>query len=429
MVAFASIVLFGFLGLALDVNYIYHYRRLMQTAADAGALGGGAEIYRGQTSTVIAASARMATAINHFTDGTDGIVVTVHHPPQTGYYIGNVKYVEVLIERPLPIFVMRMFGFTDIRVPARAVAGVGASAQACIYALDTSMEAAFYADSSVEMNASCGIVVNSNHPNAMNLDSNADINASDIAITGGYTTESNATVSPTPTTGVPAQADPLGSLPVPTYGPGCDYTNFRLVNDQTATLNPGVYCGGIWLEGNSVATLNGGMYILIGGQDSSYEKGSLHLAGNAIVRGTGVTFYLTQSATPMPAWGGSQGQYRPFAMESSTQAELRAPTTGDYAGILFFEDRSIGAWRPDGAPGEKPWTHQVQSSTTSILEGALYFPNQLLQFTSSTVSTSASYSIIIARAIALKSSADWNVGNNYSGLPQGSPIKRLSLVE
>ena len=37
-------VLLGFTGLALDAGYIYHVKRRMQTAADAGALGGAKEL-------------------------------------------------------------------------------------------------------------------------------------------------------------------------------------------------------------------------------------------------------------------------------------------------------------------------------------------------------------------------------------------------
>jgi hypothetical protein len=113
-------------------------------------------------------------------------------------------------------------------------------------------------------------------------------------------------------------------------------------------------------------------------------------------------------------------------MESSTKARLKAPTSGPYAGILFFDDRSIGVMSPEN----KPWKHTLQSSNYTYFEGALYFPRHLLLLESSTNSTSADYSIIVARAIRMESSVNWTVDNNYSGLPNAkSPIKRVSLVE
>ena len=211
IVALSSVCLLGMLGLALDVGYMYHHRRVMQSAADAGAIAGGAEIERGQLTGVVQSEARVGTARHGFTDGTDGVVVTVHHPPVSGFYVGNNKFVEVLIEQPLPIFVMRLFGYTNMRIPARAVAGVGGDAKACVYVLDPNREASFQANSSATVNAACGIIVDSNHSNAMDLNSSTHITANSIAINGGYSTESSATVTPTPTSnlGIPERR-PVG---------------------------------------------------------------------------------------------------------------------------------------------------------------------------------------------------------------------------
>ena len=63
------------------------------------------------------------------------------------------------------------------------------------------------------------------------------------------------------------------------------------------------------------------------------------------------------------------------------------------------------------------------------MEGVFYFPNHLLRFESSTNANHLSYSSIVARQIKLESSTNWNLGANFSALPGGSPIKRLTLVE
>ena len=138
-------------------------------------------------------------------------------------------------------------------------------------------------------------------------------------------------------------------------------------------------------------------------------------------------FYLTETATEQSSWGGSKGKYRPVVTESSTQVRLSAPTTGDYKGILFFDDRSVTEFWPDGSG--KPWAHKLQSSTNSYMEGVLYFPRHQLVLESSVNSTHADYSTIVARQIRLESSTVWNLGTNFSGVPGGSPIKRLTLVE
>ncbi len=48
MAALMLTVLFGFLGLGTDMGWLYHQRRLAQTAADAGAIYGAQQIKRGK---------------------------------------------------------------------------------------------------------------------------------------------------------------------------------------------------------------------------------------------------------------------------------------------------------------------------------------------------------------------------------------------
>src|SRR5882672_9666852 len=69
------VVLFAFMGLALDSSYMYFHKRRMQTAADAGAFAGAQELLRNAaaSNSVILAAAKNDTAVNAFTDSTNGI--------------------------------------------------------------------------------------------------------------------------------------------------------------------------------------------------------------------------------------------------------------------------------------------------------------------------------------------------------------------
>ena len=86
-------------------------------------------------------------------------------------------------------------------------------------------------------------------------------------------------------------------------------------------LNPGIYSE-ILLEGTASATLKAGLYIIQGG--------GVIVEGSASITGSGVVFYNTRNPTT-----GAFGSF--LLMSSST---LSAPTTGTYAGILLFQDRS-----------------------------------------------------------------------------------------
>ncbi len=392
-------VLIGFMGLAIDLGALYHHKRRMQTATDAGALAGAFEKWRGNDSQ-IEPSARGGAAENGFGHGGNGVVVTVNHPPVDGFYVGDSDYVEVITNQDHPTYFMRIFGLQSSAIAARAVAGGGANSSNCVYVLDPTMEGAFLATSSAQLNASCGIMVNSTHPAAMSLHSSTVITAGDIAITGDYELNSSAVVSPTPYTDSPPSPDPLAYLPPPLYG-SCTETNFQR-DSGTHVLSPGVYCGGIFLENNAQAILGPGMYVLLGG--------GLRLVGNTIIEGTGVTFYNTE---------GAGYSYQPLVMESNSQARLAAPTTGDYAGILFWQDRYAGN------PSD---SNRLQSSVAVSLEGALYFPTQEL-FLESSTTADALYTLVVARRLRLDSSSNFTLPNDFSGLPGGSPIKRVSLVE
>lgn len=393
LVAISMVTLIGFTGLGLDVGMLYRHRRIMQTAADAGALAGASEIYRNQMGLVTNA-ALTGTAANQFADDVDGVTVTVNHPPSSGFYVGNSQYVEVLIRQPSPTYFMNIFGWTSVPVPARAVAGVGANNKNCIYVLDPTKARSLRFENDGSLTAGCGIMVNSNDPVAMKGENSANVQATSVSVTGGYVLQ-GATVTPTPFTQVPSEPDPLAYLERPSFG-GCNYTNFKL-DSGTTVVSPGVYCGGFKLEKNARAILNSGTYVINGGH--------FVLENTSTLEGSGVTFFLTN------------GAYITF--ENTTTVKLSAPTTGDYAGILFYQDPSSGS----------PSTiHRFENGTNSYYEGALYFPTQVLRLENVT-NQQAAYTVVVARELEIENTASLQVAADYSGLPGGSPLKRISLVE
>src|ERR1035438_10115745 len=92
------VVLLSFLGLGIDVGYEEYVKTRMQTAADAAAVGGAQEL-RASGSTNLIAAAKGDAAANGFTDGANGVAITVNNPPATGYSTGNSSAVEGRLER------------------------------------------------------------------------------------------------------------------------------------------------------------------------------------------------------------------------------------------------------------------------------------------------------------------------------------------
>lgn len=384
----SMVVLMGFLGLGIDVGYEEYVKIRMQAAADAAAVGGAQEL-RASGSTNLVTAAKGDAASNGFTDGTNGVAITVNNPPATGYSTGNSTAVEVLISQNVPTIFMQMMGISSSTVRARAVALLGSSTN-CFYALDPSASGAFSVSGGVTVQVNCGVMVNSSSSTALSVTNGSKATATYFDVNGNYTVSGGSSISPAPMTGVMPSSDPLSSLAKPSVG-SCTYTNENIGNGATTTLSQGTYCGGITIGGGSHVTFNAGTYILKGG--------GLSLSNGATITGAGVAFFNTA------ATGYSYG---PIALAGGTTVTFSAPTTGSLAGILFFQDSSVGAAAASS----------ISNGASAILNGTLYFPTTALAFSGG---SSSAYTIIVADTVNFSNGATLN--NNYSSLPGGSPVK------
>ena len=398
MVALLLPVMMGVSGLALDVGTLYSHKRSMQSAADAAALAGAFEVNRGR-SAFAAAMAKRESKANGFEDAVDSAKVTVHYPPISGNHIGNMRFVEVVVEHPAPTWFMSLFGKDSVDIKSRAVAGAGANGKNCVYVLDPDMGAALDMQSSAKVDATCGIIVNSSDNDAVKMNSGASVKAASVSIAGGYQL-GGGSIDPTPVTGVLPEPDPLAYLTPPSKI-GCSVTNYS-ANGVTETINPGVYCKGMKLVSGAHVYLNPGMYVIKGG--------GIDMQSGSILEGTGVTFFITED---------SGFSYGVISMQSGTAMKVKAPTTGPYAGILFYQDPTAGT------PSK---SHHFESDSTGDLEGALYFPTQQVKI-HSTAALSAEYTLVVCRALSMQSGSQVEIKSDYSSLSGGSPIKRISLVE
>src|SRR5207244_10169451 len=81
LTAMMATVLFGVVGMAVEVAGFYSLKRKMQTAADAGAKAGAIELFNGTANWTT--EARRGTSQIGYTHGTDGVTVIVNSPPTT----------------------------------------------------------------------------------------------------------------------------------------------------------------------------------------------------------------------------------------------------------------------------------------------------------------------------------------------------------
>jgi hypothetical protein len=168
------------------------------------------------------------------------------------------------------------------------------------------------------------IEVESSSATAIQASGSAKVKASAILEVGGYSISGTASLSPTPTKGIAAFSDPLNSLAAPVVN---NYQGSVSLNgSQALTINPGIY-GQISVSGSAKLTMSPGIYVIAGG--------GFTVTGSASITGTGVMIYNAGSNYN----GGSGSSYGGITLSSRGAVNLLAPTTGPYAGIVFFQSR------------------------------------------------------------------------------------------
>ena len=265
--------------------------------------------------------------------------------------------------------------------------------QACIYALNQTATNGLTLNGPFNVNADCGVVVNSSSATALNPAGTGKLTAEDIRVVGGVSTDAGATISPAPSTGALVQPNPFRFLKAPAAPTSCDHTNF-MVHAEEARLEPGTYCNGITIMGGKEEAnvrFEPGIYILAGG--------GLTVKGQSRLSGNGITFFLTQ------ALGFSYG---PVSVDSSVVSNLTAPHQGPMEGILFFQDPAVTTGTASVVGG----------SSASEIEGVFYFPTTALTY--SVPGPGGDFLVLVADTVTL--SGEVVLNNDFSDLDHGSPI-------
>jgi hypothetical protein len=401
-VTVSIVVLIGFAGLATDVGYLEFVKRSMQTAADSAAIAGAQELLRNDASQIQPAALYDAS-LNGYTDGGNSVAITVNNPPTSGYYSGDSGAVEVIINQPNQMMTfMHVLGLNPAAVAARAVAHLGAG-NGCLVALDNSNRGGITFDGTANVNLhDCTVVDNSTNCDAMVANGNAYVQASGFDVSGscpGYTGSVGSNYSTTPTTGLLPTPDPLASLPAPPLG------TCQTFNPAQTTVYPGTYCGGITIPGGNY-TFMPGEYIMSGG--------GLTINGGT-VSGTGVSFYLTGALSGPPAT-----VYGPVSIAGNATVQFSAPSSGTYASILFFQDRSLNL---ENSPSKDS---TISGCSGSNFDGVMYFPTSNVSYTGCSSATTMNTAII---AWSLKIAGTPNISGNFSAMPGGAVIKMAVLGE
>lgn len=336
MTALAAPMLVGFCGLGAETGFWYFRQTDIQAAADIAAYNATMVLRGGGSSDQVTTTATTDAGNNGWNSGAGSI--TVHTPPTSGAN-QNSRSVEVLLTENEQRFFTALFFTGTVPISVRAVATYQNAGNGCMMGLNrtASDTVQFWGNADANFTA-CNIISDSSSSTAFAVGGSANVTVPCADVVGGDQATSGLVLTQcgTVTTGAPYVPDPYANVPAPPVG--------TCTTPSGSTLDQGTYCG-LTLQGTE--SLNPGVYVINGG--------TLKINAGANITGTGVTFYLTNGAT--------------VSMNGSATVTLSAPSTGAYAGLVFYGDRT-----------QATAVNKINGNATSNITGAIYFPSQEVDF-------------------------------------------------
>lgn len=365
-------VVVGAMGLGAETGYWYMKQRKLQHAADVSAHAAAVRHRAGDGLASLRAAATTVAVASGFESASGDLNVSTEAGAT-----GTSGKVTVVLSETHPRLFSSIFSSDSVLFRARAVAQVTGGSKACVLALSNTASGAVTVAGSTEVHLSgCSVVSNSTASDAFLMKSGSAMMSTDCVYTVGEavtTTGLSLSGCAAPVERVPPTADPFAlvaepdnlhiqQLPCRTLS---YISNSTYTFDHLPTGEPAIrFCNGLDIKGT--VTLKPGLYILDGG-DFTITAGA-NLSGN------GVTLLLTNGATAKLTGNGD--------------IDLSAPTSGPYAGILFF-----GSRRTTGL------IHEITGNTESTLEGNIYMPTGRVAFTGNSSVTGGCTQIVADQVI------------------------------
>jgi hypothetical protein len=393
--ALLLVVVIGMAALGVEITFLLFKHRQMQSAADAAALGAAVALTKGYP-VDYAVEARAIAASAGFVHGVDGVVVTVNRPPTLGSLAGDPGAVEVIVSQPQSLAMVRLFRGGTFEVGARAVAAQGNPGLYCILALDPSASAAVRVqNNAIVTNPHCGVAVNSSSESALVVRNNAAINGP-LSVHGNWLVYNNGQLNGHPLQNhAPAVPDPYADVALEPMPP-CTSQSGRAGNNATVNLTPGRFCSGWDFQNNVTVNLAPGAY---------YIDRQMTMGSNFRLNATGgVTLIVT-------------GNYG-INITNNAAINIVAPATGPYAGLAFFGPRS----------GTPSIVHQFLNNAVLNITGAVYFPNQIVQFDNNGATTPGGCTQVIARIVRIDNNVELDRNCENTGV-RPIAVTQARLVE
>ena len=380
MTAFFMIMLLAFMALALDSGTLFRARRMVQTAADAGAMAAALDYKYRQNVGHAQNEAYTATQANGYTNGSNGVTVTVT-PLTTGIYSTCADCFEAKVVAPNPTTFMGMFGFGSINVAARAVAGIHKS-EPCMLLDGAGTDLTNRRAETLSLH-NCSFVDDGGLVNGGALSITAS-GLGTLGVAGGVVNGGAMTTTPSIQRGIKPVEFPI-VLPIPSAS-GCSPAI-----TSSGTYSQGCYAG-ITVGGAAAINFNPGVYRF---------TGPITIGGAARLTGSGVSFVFDSG----------------FTVGGGTTVSLSAPTSaGTWNGILFYENPSDVT------------NFVIGGAFTGDLTGIIYLPNAAFEVGGALAFAQNLTAVVVAQQIV--NGGRFTLGlNDYLLTNPLSPLAPVTLLE
>ena len=436
----SATVLIGLIGGGIDYARLSYRRSQLQNAVDVGTLAGGNTL-KFASSTVESVKGVTEQSVrdnaNPSPDRPFTLTVTV---------AADKTSVSARAEETTKLAFGAFIGLRAQTIAAQARANVVGRMRLCMLTLDPAAPGAFNLQKKAAVTADgCSLYSNSSNQKGMIGGDSALAKAQTICSAGGYSGP-RANFAPPPQTNCPSLGDPLKDRTLPVAG-SCTQipssanskgdTSKNLI-DQSVTLDPGTYCGGLHITKKANVALRSGIYIMKDGPLVVDQKGSL--------AGTDVGLFFT-------------GDQAGMLFDKDSTISLAAPTTGIMAGLLIAEDRTVSSpidptaaiigfvggllapLAPAPPPTPQPLgltrplrTYRIISDNARTMLGTIYLPaGRLVIDADKPVADQSAYTVIVAMQLNLYEGPNLYLNANYEGtsvpVPKGvGPLSGKLLI-
>lgn len=287
-----------------------------------------------------------------------------------------------------------LIGVTSFKVTVKATAaGTKSTSGPCIQVLDQTGSQALLVNSGAKVNAAnCEIQVRSKASPAAIFNSGSNLAFSKICIEGANIIRNSTTV-PNLTLSCPTQADNWASSIPSVASQPCTQSNGNF-NDAAVSLSPGVYCGWFNFNNNSAkVTFAPGLYVI--------RNGGWNVNGGTW-SGNGVTFYFEDTSK--------------IQFNSGISADLRAPSSGTYKDILFFE--KTGLSKSDFI---------FNNAVANRMDGLIWLPSRNVTFNAQSKMSSDHLSMVMNRLIL--NNTDWTLEPMTAPSGTSSGLSNIRLIQ